>query len=73
MVGLQCLIVIFLDHTHLHFFNGINKLNFKKHFTERSKAVHLLWIINAFCPIVFVMPFVRVCLFVPCGHLLGRC
>ena len=24
-----------------------------------------------FC-LVFVMPFMRVCLFVPCGHLLGK-
>ena len=33
-----------------------------KYFTDRSKAVLLLWIIYILC----------VCLFVPCGHLLGK-
>ena len=41
-----------------------------KYFTDRSKAVLLLWIFYVvfFCH-VFAMPF---CLCVPCGHLLGK-
>ena len=48
-------------------------------FTDRSGAVLLLCFFCAsfvdhlcfFC-LEFVMPFVCVCLFVPCGHLLGK-
>ena len=37
-----------------------------KYFTDHSKAVLLLWIIYVF------YAFVRVCLLMPCGHLLGK-
>ena len=40
-----------------------------KYFTDRSKAVLFLWIFFLSC-VCYV--FVRVCLFVPCGHLLGK-
>ena len=40
-------------------------------FTNRSMAVLLLWIICVFLLCV-CYAFVRVCLFVPCGHLLGK-
>ena len=42
-----------------------------KYFTDRSKAVLLLWIFYVFLSRV-CYAFVRVCLFVPCGHLLGK-
>ena len=38
-----------------------------KYFTDRSKAVLLLWIICVVCLSCF-----RVCLLLPCGHLLGK-
>ena len=43
------------------------------YFTDHSKAVLRLWIFNGFffC-LVFSMPFVRVCLYVPYGHLLRK-
>ena len=41
-----------------------------KYCTDRSKVVLLLWIIYVFLSFV-CYAFVRVCLFVPCGHLLG--
>ena len=42
-----------------------------KYFTDRSKAALLLWIIYVFLSCV-CYAVVRVCLFVPCGHLLGK-
>ena len=42
-----------------------------KYFTDRSKAVLLLCIFYVFLPCV-CYAFVRVCLYVPCGHLLGK-
>ena len=42
-----------------------------KYFTDRSKPVLLLWIFYVFLSYV-CYGFVRVCLFVPCGHLLGK-
>ena len=42
-----------------------------KYCTDRSKAVLLLWIFYVFLPCV-CYAFVCVCLFVPCGHLLGK-
>ena len=42
-----------------------------KYFTDRSKAVLLLWIVYVFLSCV-CYAFVRVCLFVHCGHLLGK-
>ena len=42
-----------------------------KYFTGRSKAVLLLWIIYVFLSCV-CFAFVRVCLYVRCGHLLGE-
>ena len=42
-----------------------------KYFTDRSKAVLLLWIIYAISA-VFCYAFVLACLLIPCGHLLGK-
>ena len=42
-----------------------------KNFTDRSKAVLLLWIFYVFLSCVY-FAFVRVFLYVPCGHLLER-
>ena len=42
-----------------------------KYFTDRSKAVLLLWIFYGFFLSVSYA-FVRACLFVPCGHLLWK-
>ena len=43
-----------------------------KYFTDRSKAVLLLWIFYVFFLSCVCCAFVRVCLFVPYGHLLGK-
>ena len=43
-----------------------------KYFTDRSKAVLLLWIFYVFVLSCFCYVFVRVCLYVLCGHLLGK-
>ena len=43
-----------------------------KYFTDRSKAVLLLRIIYVFLCLTFAMPFLRICLCVPCSHLLGK-
>ena len=43
-----------------------------KYFTDRSKAVLLLWIFYVFFSVVCCYVFVRVCLYVLCGHLLGK-
>ena len=43
-----------------------------KYFTDRSKAVLLLWIFYVFVLSCACYVFVRVCLFVLCGHLLGK-
>ena len=44
-----------------------------KYFTDRSKAVRFLWIFHVvFFLSCFCYAFVRVCLYVPCGHLLGK-
>ena len=63
---LQFVIVVLPDHTHLLFLNHP-----VKYFTDRSKAVLPLWAIYVFLSCVYYA-FVRVCLFVPCGHLLGK-
>ena len=42
-----------------------------KYFTDNSMAALLLWIIYIFLSFV-CFACVRVCLFVPCGHLLGK-
>ena len=42
-----------------------------KYFTDRSKVVLLLWIFVFFLS-CGCYAFVRVCLYVPCGHLLGK-
>ena len=42
-----------------------------KYFTDRSKAV-LLWIFYVFVLSCVCYVFVRVCLYVLCGHLLGK-
>ena len=42
------------------------------YFTDRSKAVLLLWIFDALFLSFVCYAFVRVCLYVPCGHLLGK-
>ena len=43
-----------------------------KYFTDRSKAVLLLWIFYVFVLSCVCYVFVHVCLFVLCGHLLGK-
>ena len=43
-----------------------------KYFTDRSKAVLLLWIFYVFALCCVCYVFVRVCLCVLCGHLLGK-
>ena len=43
-----------------------------KYFTDRSKAVLLLWIFYVFALSCVCYVFVRVCLYVLCGHLLGK-
>ena len=40
-------------------------------FTDHSKAVILLWIIYVFLS-CFCYAFMRICLLMPCGHLLGK-
>ena len=42
-----------------------------KYFTDRSKAVLLMWIFYVFLSCV-CYAFVCVCIYVPCGHLLGK-
>ena len=41
-------------------------------FTDRSKAVLLLWIFYVFVLSCVSYVFVRICLYVLCGHLLGN-
>ena len=43
-----------------------------KYFTDRSKAVLLLWIFYVFVLSCVCYVFVRICLYVLCGHLLGK-
>ena len=43
-----------------------------KYFTDRSKAVLLMWIFYVFFLSCVCYVFVRVCLIVLCGHLLGK-
>ena len=43
-----------------------------KYFTDCSKAVNLLWIFFMFFLSCVCYAFVRVCLYVPCGRLLGK-
>ena len=43
-----------------------------KYFTDRSKAFFLLWIFYVFFLSCVCYAFVSVCLYVPCGHLLGK-
>ena len=43
-----------------------------KYFTDRSKAVLLLWIFYIFVLSCVCYAFVSVCLCVPCGYLLGK-
>ena len=43
----------------------------KVFFTDRSKAVLLLWIIYVIS-VLFCYAFLRVCLLMPSGHLLGK-
>ena len=52
-----------------------SKLDFStpvKYFTDRSKAVLLLWIFYVCFLSCVCYAFVRVCLYVPWGHLLGK-
>ena len=42
-----------------------------KYFTDRSQVELLLWVIYVFLSYI-CYAFVRVCLFVYCGHLLGK-
>ena len=43
-----------------------------KYFTDRSKAVLLLWIFYVFALSCVCYVFVRICLYVLCDHLLGK-
>ena len=43
-----------------------------KYFTDRSKAVLLLWMFYVFVLSCVCFVFVRVCFYVLCGHLLGK-
>ena len=43
-----------------------------KYFTDRSKAVLLSWIFYVFFLSCVCYAFARVCLYMPCGHLLGK-
>ena len=43
-----------------------------KYFTDRSKTVLLLWIFYVFVLSCVCYVFVHVCLYVLCGHLLGK-
>ena len=43
-----------------------------KFFTDRSKVVLLLWIFYGFFLSCVCYAIERVCLYVPCGHLLGK-
>ena len=43
-----------------------------KYFTDRSREVLLLWIFYVFVLSCVCYVFVRVCLYVLCGHLLGK-
>ena len=43
-----------------------------KYFTDRAKAVLLLWIFYVFFLSCVCYVFVRVCLYVLCGHLLEK-
>ena len=43
-----------------------------KYFTDRSNAVLLMWIFYVFVLSCVCYVFVRVCLYVLCGHLLGK-
>ena len=43
----------------------------KNIFTDRSKAVLLLWIIYV-VSVLFCCAFMHVCLLMPCDHLLGK-
>ena len=42
------------------------------YFTDGSKAVLLLWLFYGFFLSCVFYVFVRICLFVLCGHLLGK-
>ena len=43
-----------------------------KYFTDHSEAVLLFWTFMGFFLSCVCYAFVRVCLYVPCGHLLGK-
>ena len=43
-----------------------------KYFTDRSNAILLLWITYVISVLFLCYSFVRVCLLIPCGHLLER-
>ena len=64
---LRFVIVVFPDHTHLLFLSPS-----VKYFTDSFKAVLLLWIFFSFFLSCVCYAFVYVCLYVPCGHLLGK-
>ena len=49
-----------------------DKTTLVKYFTDRSKAVLLLWIFYVFVMSCVCYVFVRVCLYVLCGDLLGK-
>ena len=64
---LQFVIVVFPDHTHLLFLSPP-----VKYFTDRSKAVLLLWIFYVFVLSCVCYALVPVCSIMLCGILLGK-
>ena len=55
---------------HIRIKGEVGAIKLFKNFTDRSKAVLLLWII---CVIyVLCLSCFRVCSLLPCGHLLGK-
>ena len=77
MLGISCKpnIVVSLSTTELRMRLARRKTGLSppvKYFTDRSKAVLLLWIFYGVFLSCVCYAFVCVCLYVPCGHLLGK-
>ena len=75
-ISSECKLLIYADVSAILYSNKDSLVNRQtglsppvKYFTDHSNAVLLLWIFYVFFCHVFA--FVRVCLYVPCGHLLG--
>ena len=73
---IKCIISLFqivqIQIAYVHFtFCNITVLKFED-MDDRSKAVLLLWIFYVFVLSCVCYVFVHVCLYVLCGHLLGK-